>query len=170
MPIAQALLPEFDHEMKTTRAVLERIPDAKASFRPHPKSTTLGQLGAHLANIPVWATTALTGTEVDTAPPGGPALATPGFESVTDILRRFDANVAAARTHIAAATDADLMIPWTLKRAGATIFTLPRAAVIRSMALSHMIHHRGQLTTYIRPTGGKVPAMYGGSFDEKMGG
>jgi len=165
MPIAQALLPEFDHEMKTTRAVLERIPDAKASFRPHPKSTTLGQLGAHLANIPVWATTALTGTEVDTAPPGGPALATPGFESVADVLLRFDANVAAARTHIAAATDADLMVPWTLKRAGATIFTLPRAAVIRSMALSHMIHHRGQLTVYLRLCDVPLPSVYGPTAD-----
>ena len=165
MPIAQALLPEFDHEMKTTRSVLERIPDAKATFRPHPKSTALGQLGAHLANIPVWATMALTRTEFDSAPPGGPPFAPPGFETVADVLQRFDANVAAARAELAAATDAELMAPWSLKRAGATIFTLPRAAVIRSMALSHMIHHRGQLTVYLRLCDVPLPSVYGPTAD-----
>jgi uncharacterized damage-inducible protein DinB len=165
MPIAQALLPEFDHEMKTTRTVLERIPEVKASFRPHPKSSTLGELGAHLANLPVWATMTLTQAEFDTAPAGGPPLKSPGFVSVAEMLQRLDANVAQARAHIAGATDADLMAMWSLKRAGATIFTLPRAAVLRSMVLSHMIHHRGQLTVYLRMCDVPLPPVYGPTAD-----
>ncbi len=165
MPIAQALLPEFDQEMKVTRTVLERIPDAKASFRPHAKSTPLGQLGAHLASIPVWATRALHGSEFDSAPPGGPAFVPEAFESVADALERFDANVAAARADITAAGDADLMAMWSLKRGGATIFTLPRVAVIRSMVLNHLIHHRGQLTVYLRLCDVPLPSVYGPTAD-----
>ena len=93
------------------------------------------------------------------------AFAPPGFETVADVLQRFDANVARRAPSIAAATDADLMAPWSLKRAGATIFTLPRAAVIRSMALSHMIHHRGQLTVYLRLCDVPLPSVYGPTAD-----
>jgi uncharacterized damage-inducible protein DinB len=165
MPIAQALLPEFDHEMKTTRTVLERIPEAKASFRPHPKSFPMGDLGSHLANLPVWATMTLTQAEFDTAPAGGQPLKGPGFVSVEEMLQRLDANVAQARGHIATASDADLMAMWSLKRTGATIFTLPRAAVLRSMVLSHMIHHRGQLTVYLRMCDVPLPPVYGPTAD-----
>jgi uncharacterized damage-inducible protein DinB len=165
MPIAQVLLPEFDHEMKITRTVLERIPDAKASFRPHPRSWTLGELGAHLANLPVWGTMALTLGEFDTAPAGGPPRKGPEFQSTAELLQRLDANVAAARSHLAAASDADLMAPWSLKRGGATVFTLPRAAVLRSMVLSHMIHHRGQLTVYLRMCDVPLPPVYGPTAD-----
>jgi uncharacterized damage-inducible protein DinB len=165
MPIAQALLPEFDHEMETTRTVLERIPEAKAAFRPHPKSFSMGDLGSHLANLPVWATMTLTQEEFDTAPVGGRPLKGPGFVSVEEMLQRLDANVAQARGHIATASDADLMAMWSLKRAGTTIFTLPRAAVLRSMVLSHMIHHRGQLTVYLRMCDVPLPPVYGPTAD-----
>jgi hypothetical protein len=125
----------------------------------------MGDLGAHLANLPVWATLTLTQVEFDTAPVGGPPFKGPGFVSVVEMLQRFDANVAQARGNIAAATDADLMAIWSLKRAGATIFTLPRAAVIRSMVLSHMIHHRGQLTVYLRMCDVPLPPVYGPTAD-----
>lgn len=165
MPIAQALLPEFDHEMATTRTVLERIPETKANFRPHPKSWTLGELGAHLANLPTWATMALTLPEFDTAPPGGPPRKSPKFESAKVMLQRLDENVAQARAHIAAASDADLMSPWSLKRAEAIVFTLPRLAVLRAMVLSHMVHHRGQLTVYLRMCDVPLPPIYGPTAD-----
>ena len=165
MPIAQALLPEFEHEMKTTRTVLERIPVDRATFRPHPRSWTMGDLGAHLANLPVWATLTLTQTEFDTAPAGAPPPRGPGFQSVDELLHRLDGNVATARGHIAGASDADMMVMWSLKRAGATIFTLPRAAVLRTMVLSHMIHHRGQLTVYLRMCDVPLPPIYGPTAD-----
>ena len=165
MPIAQALLPEFDHEMAGTRAVLERIPEAKVGFRPHPKSWTLGELGLHLANLPTWATLTLTRPELDLAPPGGPPFTSPKFESAAASVRLLDENVAKARTLIAGATDADLMTMWSLKNAGATVFTLPRLAVLRSMVLSHMIHHRGQLTVYLRMCDVPLPPIYGSTAD-----
>ena len=165
MPIAQALLPEFDHEMASTRAVLERIPEAKVSFRPHPKSWTLGELGLHLANLPTWATMTLTLPELDLAPPGGPGFKSPKFESAAASVRLLDENVAKARALIAAATDADLVTMWSLKNAGVTVFTLPRLAVLRSMVLSHMIHHRGQLTVYLRMCDVPLPPIYGPTAD-----
>jgi uncharacterized damage-inducible protein DinB len=165
MSIAQALLPEFDHEMALTRTVLDRIPQEKVAFRPHPKSWTLGELGAHLANLPVWAVFTLTQPELDLAPPGGPAFQSPGFESAAATVLRFDENVARARALIAAAGDADLMTRWSLKRGGTAIFSLPRAAVLRSMVLSHMIHHRGQLTVYLRMCDVRLPPIYGRTAD-----
>jgi uncharacterized damage-inducible protein DinB len=165
MPIAQALLPEFDHEMALTRTVLERIPEVKVAFRPHPKSWTLGELGMHLANLPVWAVFTLTQSELDLAPPGGPAFTSPKFESAAATLQAFDENIAKARALIAAASDADLMTMWSLKRGGAAIFSLPRAAVLRSMVLSHMIHHRGQLTVYLRMCDVPLPPIYGRTAD-----
>lgn len=165
MPMAQALLPEFDHEMALTRTVLERIPEEKVAFRPHAKSWTLGELGVHLANLPVWAVFTLAQSELDLAPPGGPALQSPRFESAAATVRQFDENVARARALIAAAGDADLMTPWSLKRGGATILSLPRAAVLRSMVLNHMIHHRGQLTVYLRLCDVPLPPIYGRTAD-----
>jgi uncharacterized damage-inducible protein DinB len=165
MSMAQALLPEFDQEMAGTRTVLERIPENKTGFRPHPRSWTLGELGAHLANLPVWATMTLTLPEFDIAPPGGPAPRSPGFESAAASLARLDENVAKARAHLAAATDADLMAMWSLKRGGATVFNLPRVAVLRAMVLSHMIHHRGQLTVYLRMCDVPLPPIYGPTAD-----
>lgn len=165
MPIAQALLPEFDHEMRSTRVVLERIPEERTGFRPHPKSWTLGELGAHLANLPVWATMTLTLPELDVSPPGGSPLKLNRFESAAASLQRLDENVTQARGHIATATDAELMTNWSLKRAGTTVFTLPRAAVLRSMVLSHMIHHRGQLTVYLRMCDIPLPPIYGPTAD-----
>jgi uncharacterized damage-inducible protein DinB len=165
MAMAQALLPEFDHEMALTRTVLERIPEAKAAFRPHPKSWTLGELGLHLANLPVWAVHTLSGSSFDLAPPGGTAPASPRFESAAASLALFDRNVATARSLLVAATDAELGAMWSLQRAGTPVFTLPRAAVLRSMVLSHMIHHRGQATVYLRLCDVPVPPIYGPTAD-----
>ena len=151
MPIAQALLPEFDHEMATTRTVLERIPEAKANFRPHPKSWTLGELGAHLANLPVWATMALTGRSSIPRRLVDPPRKPPGFESVAKVmLQRLDANVAAGPRHTSPPrSDADLMVAVEPQARRCHDLHPAAAAVLRAMVLSHMIHHRGQLTVYL---------------------
>jgi len=166
MSIAHSILPEFDHEVATTRRLLERTPAEQAGWKPHEKSMSLGRLALHLGEIPGWGTATMTLTEFDMSPPGGAPYAPPVFESVAQLLAMYDANVAAARAALAAASDADMMVGWSLKNAGHTVFTLPRIAVLRSFVLSHLIHHRGQYSVYLRMTGVAVPSIYGPSADE----
>ena len=105
MPIAESLLPDFDHEMATTRALLELVPAERAAWKPHVKSMSLGDLAMHVARIPGWAQTVMTGTEFDTSPPDIPREAPPAFQSVGHLLKGFDEVVASARAKLAAATD-----------------------------------------------------------------
>jgi uncharacterized damage-inducible protein DinB len=165
MALSQALLPEFDHEMANTRKSLDRVPDDKFGWKPHDKSPTLGWLASHLANIPHWAGVAIDQESFDMAP-GGTSLKTPSASSRKEVLETFDQNVAAARQAIAGANDADLMKPWSLLRAGQTVMTLPRIAVLRGFVLNHSIHHRAQLGVYLRLNNIPVPAIYGPSADE----
>jgi uncharacterized damage-inducible protein DinB len=141
------------------------VPEAKTGFRPHPKSWTLGELGTHLANIPTWTLGTMNATELDLAPPGGPAWKSPTFESAAATLNMLDRNVRAARECLAKASDADFLVPWTLKKGGQALFTLPRIACVRSFILSHMIHHRGQLTVYLRLCDVPLPSIYGPTAD-----
>ena len=167
MSLSQSLLPEFDHEMANTRKVLERIPEDKLDWKVHPKSNTIGWVGMHLAEIPGWADMTLNQDSLDVAPVGGQPYRTPAATSRQAILERFDKNVAAARAAIAAASDEQFMKPWSLLRGGKAVFTLPRAAVLRSFVLSHNIHHRAHLCVYLRLNDVPVPALYGPSADEQ---
>src|SRR4051812_48810725 len=145
MSYTETILPEFDQEMAKTRKVLERIPDDKLDWQAHPKSHTIGWNANHVADIPNWLAMVLTETSMDIAPVGGQPYALPKLGSGQEILELFDRNVAAARKAITEATDADVGLPWTLARAGQPIFAMPRSAVIRSMVLNHLIHHRAHL-------------------------
>ncbi len=165
MALSQALLPEFDHEMANTRKSLDRVPDDKFGWKPHEKSPTLGWLASHLANIPHWAGVAIDQESFDMAP-GGTSLKTPVASSRKEVLEMFDQNVAAARQAIAGAGDAELMKPWSLLKAGQTVMTLPRIAVLRGFVMNHSIHHRAQLGVYLRLNNIPVPAIYGPSADE----
>lgn len=165
MAIAQSLLPEFEHEMATTRTLLALVPAAHANWKPHPKSTSLGDLAMHLANIPSWTAMTLQQAELDLNPPGGTGWAPRKFESVPMLLQQLDDNVAAGRAAIAATSDTDFMVPWSLKNAGAVVFTLPRIATLRSFVFSHMIHHRGQFTVYLRLRDVPLPSVYGPTAD-----
>jgi uncharacterized damage-inducible protein DinB len=167
MTIAETLLPEYDHETATTRKLLERIPADKATWAPHPKSFTLGALCLHLAEMPTWAVMALKETELDMNPPGGSGYQRPAWESKEALLRTFDDNAAAARARIAQASDAEFMVGWTLKSGGQAIFTIPRVAVVRTWVMNHVIHHRGQLSVYLRLLDVPVPSIYGPSADEQ---
>lgn len=167
MSLSQSLLPEFDHEMGNTRKVLERIPEDKLDWKVHPKSNTIGWVAMHLAELPGWAEMALNQDSVDIAPVGGQPYRTPAATSRQDILDRFDKHVAAARATIAAASDEQFMKPWSLLKGGKVVFSLPRAAVLRSFVLSHSIHHRAHLCVYLRLNDVPVPALYGPSADEQ---
>jgi uncharacterized damage-inducible protein DinB len=162
MAIADALLPEFDHETGVTRRLLERVPEDKFDWRPHPKSYSMIELATHVATIPSWGAPTLTQTELDL---GGPNQNT-AAASRADLVSRFDKNVADTRAALVGKTDAEMMVVWSLKNNGQTVFTMPRAAVWRGFVLNHMVHHRGQLSVYLRLNEVPVPAMYGPSADE----
>lgn len=162
MAIADTLLPEFDHEMTVTRKVLERVPEDRFGWKPHPKSMSLGQLAQHVATIPMWGTVTLSQPELDLAGGGQPAAMT----TRAQLLEAFDAHVRDTRAALVGRGDGELTVPWTLKNGGHTIFSMPRAAVWRSFVISHLIHHRAQLGVYLRMNDVPVPAMYGPTADE----
>ena len=169
MPLNEALLAEFDQEIATTRLLLERIPATDAGWKPHPKSASLGDLAVHLATLPWWLDVTLTTTELDFNPPGGGGPpAPPAFTTVAALLAYFDKNTAAGRAALAGATNADFAVPWTLKNAGSAIFSLPRAAVVRSFCFSHLIHHRAQFGVYLRLRDVPLPPSYGPTADTGM--
>lgn len=165
MSIAATVLPEFDQEMATTRTMLERVPETRAAWTPHVKSRTLGQLASHIGNLPRLGLITMQTDELDVGAPGDGSA--PEFDSTANLVRRFDENVRRARSAIESASDSDMIEPWTLRNAGRTIWTLPRAAVLRSFILSHMIHHRGQLSVYLRLNDVPLPSVYGPSADTR---
>ena len=165
MSIVQALLPEFDHEMASTRRLLEVVPAADAAWRPHPKSTPLGDLAAHIAIIPSWGRYVLEQPELDLGSAESRSIASWRFTSVPELLERFDRHIRDTRSALAAASDAAMGTTFTLKNGGRTVFALPRAAVLRSFVLSHMIHHRGQLSVYLRLRDVPLPSIYGPTAD-----
>lgn len=165
--IASLLVPEFDNEIAVTRRVLERVPDGRGAWTPHAKSFPLGHLAQLVARLPGWATMTMQRTEVDLAPTSGPSFPGYSLETTATLLAEFDANAAAGRHAIASASDADFDVPWSLKRAGATLLTQSRYHVLRSMTLNHLVHHRAQLGVYLRLLDVPVPQMYGPTADER---
>jgi len=164
MTIVEALLPEFDREMGLTRRLLERVPEGQFDWRPHSRSMTLGRLAEHLAQLPEWAALTLTqsGSEI-AAPPDGHLRTS----TRSGVLTLFDQNVSKARSALTGRTDAELMAPWTLTSQGKEVFTMPKATVLRTFVLNHLVHHRGQLTVYLRMHDVALPSIYGPSGDEQ---
>lgn len=163
MTMSQALLPEFDNEMRITRRVLERVADDKFDWKPHAKSMTMGQLAGHLAELPGFAASMIK-TEGINFDKGEyqPAKVTNQAET----LALFDKTSAEAREAIVGATDDHLRQNWHLIYKEKKLFDAPRAVGIRAMAMNHIVHHRGQLTVYLRLNDIPVPAIYGPSADE----
>lgn len=162
MPIKDAFLAEFDHEMGTTRKLLERVPDDRLGWKPHEKSMSMGRLATHLADIPHWGGVVLgaAGFDLATAPPPGD-----DKPSRAAILAHFDETTKTTRAAMDKG-DAEWMVRWTLRRGAQEMFSLPRAAAFRSFVMNHIIHHRGQLSVYLRLNNVPVPAIYGPSADE----
>jgi len=160
--IKDGLVAEYDHEMGTTRKLLERLPEAQLSWKPHEKSMSLGALATHVASIPHWAGLILNEPFFDlaSAPPSPEAKT-----SREDILNVFDESTRRARASMDK-SDAEYTARWALKRAGHEMFSMPRIAAFRSFVISHIIHHRGQLSVYLRLNNVPVPAIYGPSADE----
>lgn len=164
MAIKDALLPEFDHEMGTTRRVLERVPLSEGQWKPHTKSMTLGDLAAHIVEIPAWVGSMIESSSFDVT--SNPDYKRATYASTASLLSAFDQNVAKARAKIASKSDAELMETWSLKSGEKVLFSLPKVGVLRSFLMNHLIHHRGQLSVYIRLKNVPVPSIYGPSADD----
>lgn len=165
MSIAETFLPEFDQESATTRRVLERVPEEKFDWTPHPKSASMRWLANHVATIPMWAEMTMKTEKLDLDTPEGqkrPPL--PATHS--ELMATFEKNIAAAREAIAAADDQKMAETWSLVAGGRAVLSMPRAAVLRSMVMNHGIHHRAQLCVYLRLNDVPVPSVYGPSADE----
>jgi uncharacterized damage-inducible protein DinB len=162
MSIADTLLPEFDQEMASTRRLLARVPSEKAEWKPHPKSFSLGHLAQLVSGMPGWITNVLQATELDLAAAKGYSL-----ETTETLLAAFDKNVREAREAIAASRDADYAVPWSLKMGERVLLTMPRGVVLRQH-ISHLSHHRGQLTVYLRLLDVPIPSIYGPTADDRQ--
>src|SRR5690349_13319570 len=167
MSIAQSLLPEFDQEMANTRRMLERLPEDKLDFKPDPKSMSLGRLAGHVCEMAGWGKETMTMESLDLAPGGKQTFEALVAKSRQQILAALDKNVAAARKAIADAPDEEFGKTWSLLMNGKTLMSMPRIAVIRTLVMNHIIHHRAQLSVYYRMVGVPVPGMYGPSADEQ---
>ncbi len=163
MPLIDLLLPEFDREVGSTRRLLERIPDTALAWRPHERSMTLYALATHVVALPVWVDRVMAGTsfDLDTEPEAADAPT-----STDAVLHAFDQHAARARGLLSGRLDGELMAPWTLTRGTTIVMTAPRIVMLRYFMLNHLIHHRGQLTVYLRLRDVPLPAMYGPSADE----
>ena len=163
MSFSQSLLPEFDEEMKNTRKLLECVPDGKFDYQPHKKSMSLARLATHVAELPSWTTVTLDQEVLEMDPGFKPHIA----ETRKELLEIFDKGVAEARGKISAASDDDWSKTWSFKMSGETIISMPRSAVMRSMIMNHMVHHRAQLGVYLRLLEQPVPATFGATADSK---
>lgn len=161
MAFADSFLPEFDHEMKTTRNLLERVPFDNAKWQPHQKSTGLGALASHITNLAGFGELIVTQDERNFGGAQPPAV----YDNTADMLTAFDANVQKSRSAIQGMADDKLGTPWTLRVGDHVIFTMPRGAVLRSMLMNHIIHHRGQLSVYLRLNDVPLPSIYGPTAD-----
>ena len=160
MTIAEIFLKEFDLEMETTRRVLERVPSDRLEWRPHPKSMSMQELAGHVAELTLW------GVRMDESSFEAGTRRLPDYDSVGQLLARFDENVAASRASIARRTDEELREPFAVTRGGTTYFRMSKATLLRRVFMNHMIHHRGQLSVYLRCNDVPLPPIYGPSADE----
>ncbi|HMG34743.1 MAG TPA: DinB family protein [Blastocatellia bacterium] len=166
MPIRDALLPEFDQEMANTRKTLERVPEDKFDWKPHPKSFSMVALATHVSRLPGWGSMTIAQDSLDIAPPGEPPPRAEAAKSRAELLEKFDDEVRKTREALSSVSDEVLMGKWTLLSGGKEVFSIPRVAVLRSFVMNHLIHHRAQLGVYLRLNDIPVPAMYGPSADE----
>jgi uncharacterized damage-inducible protein DinB len=166
MSISSILLPEFEHEMANTRKILERVPEDKVNWKPHEKSMTLGRLAGHVAALSNWAVHTLKLPSLDIKPREDGSYESLTMTSRQQVLEEFDRSVAEAKAALQGASDEDMAQVWTLSSQGKTFLSMPRAAVLRNVVMNHMIHHRGQLSVYLRLNDVPVPGMYGPSGDE----
>jgi uncharacterized damage-inducible protein DinB len=162
MAIADTLLSELEQESITTRRVLERVPQAHLSWKPHPKSMSLGQLALHIATVP-GNVAELASKDVVTE---APSFVQQEAATAAELVPALTASVAKARQHLGGFDDAAMGATWRLSSGGRELISMPRAALVRAIMLNHWYHHRGQLLVYLRLLDIPVPSVYGPTADE----
>ena len=162
MSLIDILLPEYDREIATTRAVIDAARELDFSWRPDGRARTLGELVTHLADISAWTSIVMTreGYDMTDTPDARQSSA------LAAQLERFNTSASAGRMALVGRIDGELTVDWTLERRGHLVFTLPRISVFRVLVLNHLIHHRGQLSVYLRMCGARVPSIYGPTADD----
>jgi uncharacterized damage-inducible protein DinB len=163
--IREVLLAEFDHEMAQTRRVLERCPPG-FDWTPHARSFTLGDLATHLSRLPHWGERILSEDGYDLTRDSAPQ--PPSLGTLPAVLDALDRYVRIVRAALVASSDAELAAPWSLRRNGEALMTLPRLSAFKTFVVNHTIHHRGQLTVYLRLLDIPLPAIYGPTADEPL--
>ncbi len=162
MTFSESFLKEFDGEMASTRLMLERLPAAKLDWKPHAKSKSLGELATHITELPRF------GVRIQSDEFAAGSEKPPTLKSAADFLARFDENVRESREAIAGLSDEDLARDFRVLRGGQVFFSLKKRAILRRVLLSHSIHHRGQLSVYLRLNDVPLPPIYGPTADEGM--
>jgi uncharacterized damage-inducible protein DinB len=162
MSVIGGLLAELEQEAETTRRVLERVPQAHLSWRPHPNSMSLGQLALHVATVPGSGA----GLAARDVVPDPPDFVQPEAASTAELLPSLTESIAKAKQALCAFDDARMGATWRLQSRGRDIMVMPRAAFVRAIMLNHWYHHRGQLLVYLRLLGQSVPSVYGPTADE----
>ena len=158
-------LAAFDQIVAGARTLLEAIPDDRLDWRPHDRSWTMGELATHIANLPNWTMATLSVSEFDINPAeGGPPPMT-ALGSSAELVETLDGSAAAARAAIEGSTEEEMGGPWTMLVAGEPRFTLPKAVVLRTFIMDHLIHHRAQLGVYLRLLDVPVPQLFGPTAD-----
>ncbi|HZQ21142.1 MAG TPA: DinB family protein [Terriglobales bacterium] len=168
MKITELLIAELDREAPGIRKTLERVPEGKNDWKPHPKSMALGYLATLVANIPGWLEMMVNMDELDINPPGGPKYRPAEWKMRQELLDQFEASLTKGRAALQNTTDDHLLnTKWRMLSGGKVVSEQTRYEAIRGGILNHMAHHRGQLTVYLRLNDEKVPSIYGPSADER---
>lgn len=162
MAVAEMLLAELEQESDATRRVLERVPEAHLSWKPHPKSMSLGQLALHVATVP--GNVAALAAQ-DTVP-DLPVFTQPEAATAAELVPALQASLKQARAHLGGLNDAEMGATWRLMSGGRDVLSMPRVAFVRAIMLNHWYHHRGQLLVYLRLLNVPVPSVYGPTADE----
>jgi uncharacterized damage-inducible protein DinB len=165
--MTELFLEELETELPATRRALERVPEGRNDWKPHPKSMALGYLAGLVANMPSWVTMTIKQDELDLNPPGGGKPPSLEAKTTSELLQKFDEAVKGAREALASTTDDFLLTPWRLLVGGQVVLEQPRYVVLRTSVINHLVHHRAQLTVYLRLNEAAVPALYGPSADER---
>jgi uncharacterized damage-inducible protein DinB len=166
MELIDFLVSEFEREADRSRRALEQVPEGKHDWKPHEKSMIFGYLADMVANIPGWIAMIVSQDELDIAPKDGPKRDRASLNTSAEYLQALEKSSAGALTALRGTNEAHLMTPWRLLAGGNVVATTPRYEMIRD-TLNHWVHHRGQMTVYLRLMEAKVPALYGPSADDK---
>ncbi|MBV7530528.1 DinB family protein [Chitinophaga sp. sic0106] len=167
MTLLQALQTEFENEVKSTRRLLQAVPEKDLSYKPSPISWTMGELAQHIATIYYWYVGTLTQDVYDMA---ADKLERGSPNDIAATLQLFESNVEKARAALQQATEESLAGDWTMKVGDRTIMgPMTRSVVARGFLFNHIYHHRGEMIVYLRATGNKVPGMYGPTYEDGLG-